>query len=194
MANWVRYALARTPAGHPFTDTEHGPIHLFNDHRKTLPEAFDDEYERHLMWAHLASGGAGSGMRWPARHPHVLTPGMGRALHGLSRFTRLLDWRDFTPADASPDVRVATEGVDVFGCRDARQAVVWLLRGTERVEHGVPLALRGLRPGPYRVTLWDTAAGCSPGALEATATDEGEVRVVLPALGRDLALAVRPPD
>jgi mannan endo-1,4-beta-mannosidase len=64
----------RRPA-RPYTDTEHGPIHAFNDHRTSLPEAFDDEYERHLMWAHLATGGAGSGMRWPARRPHLLSAG-----------------------------------------------------------------------------------------------------------------------
>ena len=29
-----------------------------------------------MSWAHLASGGAGGGMRWPNRHPHVLTSGM----------------------------------------------------------------------------------------------------------------------
>jgi mannan endo-1,4-beta-mannosidase len=73
-------ALQRGATKRPFTDSEHGPIHLFNDHKRWHPEEFDDEYERHLMWAHLASGGAGSGMRWPARHPHVITAGMRRAL------------------------------------------------------------------------------------------------------------------
>ncbi|TIL77742.1 MAG: hypothetical protein E5Y81_12695, partial [Mesorhizobium sp.] len=43
----------------------------------TSPE-LPTEYFRHLQWAHLAAGGAGGGMRWPNRSPHVLTPGMRR--------------------------------------------------------------------------------------------------------------------
>ena len=49
---------------------------------------FDDEYFRHMQWAHLASGGAGGGMRWPNRHPHVLTRGMRAAQRALARFPR----------------------------------------------------------------------------------------------------------
>ena len=131
MGGWVRHALDRVTPGRPFTDTEHGPIHLFNDHKKMQPEPMDDEYERHLMWAHLASGGAGSGMRWPARHPHLLTPGMTRALFSLAGFARLIDWRPFAPRDAVGDVTVK-EGFHVFACRDDRQAVVWLLRDTRK--------------------------------------------------------------
>lgn len=191
MVRWVRYARARVPKGRPFTDTEHGPIHLFNDQKKMLPEAFDDEYERHLMWAHLASGGAGSGLRWPARHPHVLTAGIKRALHSLARFTRLLDWRTFAPHDAAGEVQTRLAGMDVFACGDGRQEVVWLLRDTEQIAHNVPLTLRGFCPGQFQITLWDTATGCSPGAFPATAAADGTLRLLLPSLGRDLALAVR---
>jgi mannan endo-1,4-beta-mannosidase len=75
----VREALAEIDDGRPFLDSEHGPIHAFKDRHCTLPEDFDDEYFRHMQWAHLASGGAGGGMRWPNRHPHQLTPGMRAA-------------------------------------------------------------------------------------------------------------------
>ena len=91
----VGEALAEITDGRPFFDTEHGPIHTFKDHKRTLPEAFDDEYFRHMQWAHLASGGAGGGMRWPNRHPHVLTDGMRRAQLSLSRFLPLVDWLSF---------------------------------------------------------------------------------------------------
>ena len=75
----MREAMAETPPDRPFFDSEHGPIHSFKDHHRTLPEAFDDEYFRHIQWAHLAAGGAGGGMRWPNRHPHRLTRGMNEA-------------------------------------------------------------------------------------------------------------------
>ena len=88
----AREALAQITDGRPFLDSEHGPIHTFKDHHRTLPEAFDDEYFRHMQWAHLASGGAGGGMRWPNRHPHVLTAGMRRAQRALAGFLPLVDW------------------------------------------------------------------------------------------------------
>ncbi len=69
MARWVRHALAEIRDGRPFTDSETGPIHTYKDLGITLPEDFDAAYFRHMAWAHLASGGAGGGMRWPNRHP-----------------------------------------------------------------------------------------------------------------------------
>lgn len=59
----IRAALAEAAIGRPVFDSEHGPIHTFKDRKRTLPEPFDDEYFRHIQWAHLASGGAGGGMR-----------------------------------------------------------------------------------------------------------------------------------
>src|SRR6185312_9536778 len=46
----VREALAEIADARPFFDSEHGPIHTFKDHRRTLPAAFDDEYFRHMQW------------------------------------------------------------------------------------------------------------------------------------------------
>jgi mannan endo-1,4-beta-mannosidase len=128
MAQWVRYGLERTPRERPFTDSEHGPIDLFNNSKKMMPEEFDDEYERHMMWAHLASGGAGCGMRWPARHPHVLTTGTRRSIGAMAAFVKQLEWRCFAPRDAVADVEIGTPGFEVFACRDDQQAIVWLLR------------------------------------------------------------------
>ena len=68
----MRETLAQVPPERPFFDSESGPIHTFKDKHQTLPEPFDDEYFRHMQWAHFASGGAGGGMRWPNRRctPH----------------------------------------------------------------------------------------------------------------------------
>ncbi len=195
MAGWVRHGLDRVAPGRPFTDTEHGPIHLFNDHRKMLPEPFDDEYERHLMWAHLASGGAGGGMRWPARHPHLLTSGMLGALSSLSGFARLVDWQKFAPRDAVADIAVEASGVCVFGCRDDHQAVVWLLHDTRlgggSSEGFGEVTLRGLAPGPYEVTPWRTAVGAAEAGQTVPVGHDGELRLRLPDGAPDMALAVR---
>src|SRR4051794_24520771 len=97
MGRIVQRCLAEIEGGRPFLDTEHGPIHTFKDRHRTLWAPFDDEYFRHMQWAHLASGGAGGGMRWPNRHPHTLTRGMRGAQRALSAFLPLLDWPSFRP-------------------------------------------------------------------------------------------------
>ncbi len=128
-AKLVREALDQTPPMRPFFDSEHGPIHTFKDRHRTLPEAFDDEYFRHMQWAHFASGGAGGAMRWPNRNPHCLTPGMRKAQKALSEFLPLIDWTRFQRSNWNGDVRILSEEPCVaFGCGDEWQAIVWILR------------------------------------------------------------------
>lgn len=203
MGQWVRYGLSRTPPGRPFMDSEHGPIHLFNDHHQMLPEAFDDEYERHLMWAHLASGGAGSGLRWPDRDPHILTPGMRQALASLSAFTRLIDWRTFTSRPATADIIVNRQDVITFACRDDHRAIIWLLRGRQKDNRpgvlseyepltNVVVTIRGLAPGNYIAQSWNTRQ-CGPAEqLPMERQQDGSFRIALPRLYNDLALAIVP--
>lgn len=107
-------ALGEIRDARPFFESEHGPIHTFKDRHRTLPEAFDDEYFRHIQWAHLASGGAGGGMRWPNRHPHALTRGMREAQGALARVAALVDWTRFarTCLNERVVVRDAAGGAD----------------------------------------------------------------------------------
>jgi mannan endo-1,4-beta-mannosidase len=204
MAGWTRFGLEQTPPDRPFTDSEHGPIALFNNERKYLEADFDDEYERHMAWAHLASGGCGSGMRWPARHPHILTPGMLRALRSMSKFLPLLDWRTFSPRDARADFRVAAPGIDpsiqVFAVRDNTQALAWLLRPADNRAGvlplrapvcGVPVAVRGMSAGQYLVTAWDTRRGCRAAPSAVAQSDGDEMPLRIEELHNDIALAVR---
>ena len=173
MARWVRHALAEIRDGRPFTDSETGPIHTFKDLGITLPEVFDLAYFRHMAWAHLASGGAGGGMRWPNRHPHTLTPGMRHAQGVMADFARLIDWPNFAVAE-----RLATscrcEGDDLlaYACADDRQAVAWAIRGGDDLDphghlavpsapHRAALILPPMAPGPYRVPPWRPTTGTS---------------------------------
>ncbi|MBB1600471.1 hypothetical protein A9977_10515 [Variovorax sp. UMC13] len=164
----MRAALQECNDLRPVLDTEHGPIHAFIDRHQTLPAAFDDEYFRHIQWAHFASGGAGGGMRWPNRHPHVLTPGMRRAQKSLSDFLPLIDWGRFRRRNLNDEVRAPPQ-LAAFACGDARQALIWLLRtdslGADgRVEASMDATLHcidvpGLSPGSYRISLFDTRLG-----------------------------------
>jgi hypothetical protein len=200
MGRIVQDALAEIHDNRPFLDSEHGPIHSFKDHKRTLPEPFDDEYFRHMQWAHLASGGAGGGMRWPNRNPHTLTRGMRKAQQAMSGFLPLVDWSRFRRTSLNSQIETSSRAVACFGCGDDAQAVIWLLRkdsigqsGTLRTDaQPVHLSIRipQLRPGRYRVTGWNTLEGRICATLEAERGGGAFVEVQVPPFTADLALAI----
>jgi mannan endo-1,4-beta-mannosidase len=197
----VRDALAWTPPERPYLDTEHGPIHLFKDRRYTLSSRFDDELFRHVQWAHLASGGAGGGMRWPNRQPHVLTHGMRAAQLCMVRFLPLIDWARFRRRNLNEEVEVSEPAFAAFACADDSQALVWLLRHNARYDRGrridpkapaLPATLRvpALRNGPCRATFWDTRRGEQRGEAVAEA-QRGALVIEVPPTVTDVAIAIR---
>jgi hypothetical protein len=202
MGRLVRRSLADITDGRPFLDTEHGPIHSFKDKHITLPEPFDDEYFRHMQWAHFASGAAGGGMRWPNRHPHRLTDGMRRAQKLLADFVGHIDWAGFRRTNLNEEVQVSERGVRVFACGDDRQALIWLMRCDTLTEAGMldrgaaPVTTRvsvpGLRPGRYRVMPWDTAAGFMAEPFAAEVTQASGLSFQAPPFVADAAFAIMP--
>ena len=201
VARLMRTAVTEAGTDRPVFDSEHGPIHSFKDKKRTLPAAFDDEYFRHIQWAHLASGGAGGGMRWPNRHPHVLTPGMRTAQHGLSQFLPLIDWSCFRRRNLSSEMQCDDPGLAVVGCGDGSQALAWLVRtdslsdtGTLRPHEAPPAAvlrIPGLNDGRYAVTAFDTQRAVATRLAEAVSAG-GWLEVPLGAIASDCALAIRP--
>ncbi|HEX2560785.1 hypothetical protein [Phenylobacterium sp.] len=200
MGRIVRQALEEITDQRPFLDTEHGPIHTFKDRKKTLPEAFDDEYFRHTQWAHLASGGAGGGMRWPNRRPHTLTPGMRRAQRAMAGFLPLIKWRRLRRRNLNTEIVTSHRAVATFGCGDEDQAVVWLMRRAPLSKDGsldanaAPIrtlvSVPGLAPGRCRITPWDTKSG-APGPELLAVSDGQALRFEAPPFATDIALAIR---
>jgi hypothetical protein len=200
MGRLTREALAHTDNRRPFFDSEHGPIHAFKDKHKTLPEPFDDEYFRHMQWAHFASGGAGGGMRWPNRHPHSLTAGMRKAQQALVGFLPLIKWQQFRRRNLNNEILLSESGFSAFGCGDSEQAVLWILRTSiigkkgmlsHNVEAKAVLAqVPGLKPGRYRLTVWNTRSGSAVTVLE---TDHlyGQLHLPPQLIASDLAFAIR---
>ena len=198
MGKVVRDCLNEITDGRPFLDTEHGPIHSFKDKKKTLPAPFDDEYFRHMSWAHLASGGVGGGMRWPNRRPHTLTHGMREAQRAMADFLPLLDWSRFARRNVSG--AVGATHFHRFACGDGNQALLWLLRrralGADgRVRADIePIApvvtIPGLADGRCAVVGWDTTTGREVDSFTADAKG-GRLRFTPAPIGPDRAFAVR---
>lgn len=197
----TREALSHTNAARPFFDSEHGPIHTFKDKRKSLAEPFDDEYFRHMQWAHFASGGAGGGMRWPNRNPHSLTPGMRKAQQALASFLPLINWKQFHRKNLNSEILVSHKSFAVFGCGSNEQAIIWLLRKDSILKKGVlnPNAdalyafasVPGLKPGQYQLTVWNTVLGRAVQKLETNHIDEKYLSLPELLITTDIAFALR---
>ncbi len=155
-----------------------------------------------MSWAHLASGGAGGGMRWPNRHPHTLTPGMRQAQGVMADFARLIDWPRFAAQNVSGQVVARPDELLAYACADDRQAVAWVVRGRESLVGegelpflplvtGATIELPPVAPGTYAVTFVETHNGQTLG--ESTLESQGRpVALVLPPFRHDLAVALRP--
>ncbi|WP_018479184.1 glycoside hydrolase 5 family protein [Pontibacter roseus] len=197
----TREALQHLQDSRPFFDSEHGPIHAFKDLKRTLPEHFDDEYFRHMQWAHLASGGAGGGMRWPNRHPHVLTHGMRLAQKGMAAFVKLIEWTTFRRRNLNEEIRVSEPAFAPFACADDRQAVVWLLRqqnlrkdrtiNQEATPLPVNITLPGMATGTYTLTTWHTHEGRAIATRTFTQDSAGDMQLDLGMVQADVAVALR---
>jgi hypothetical protein len=197
----TREALEHINTNRPFFDSEHGPIHTFKDHKKTLPQPFDDEYFRHIQWAHAASGGAGGGMRWPNRHPHSLTTGMRKAQQSLASFLPLINWQQFRRKNLNKEILVSNNAFATFGCADEEQAVVWLLRTNIIDKKGmlnqqaealvVDVSIPGMKKGCYQITAWNTAVGAIEKVYEVEYKDESHLCITTPPVISDLAFAIR---
>lgn len=206
----VRHALAETRENpRPYLDTESGPIS-----RWPLQRDFDLEYYHNMSWAHLASGGAGQGLRWPYTQPHTLPPEFRKVQAAMARFAAAVDWLAFTGhRNIDQQLTVTDPQLIAMGTGDDRRAVVWLLRDTrpapasgagDPAEAGGPaagggapgvpgprLTVAGLAPGTYAVEFWDTWAGVRMAERTLEAGPEGLV-IDLPAIDRSLALYIAP--
>lgn len=188
-ARLIAESALKCPPGRPLHDSEHGPIHAFKDRHVTLPDEFDTEYFRRMQWAHLASGGAGGGMRWPNRHPHVLIQGMYDAQKVLTEFLPLIDWSRFRRQPL--DTRLSVNDFDglATGCGDARQVVLCLMPSRAQCGKACTIDISGFEPGVYSVTQVNTLTG-SHEASQLQTTQDGQLTVLVHTGGQDMALAI----
>ncbi len=123
IAEGVRYALGQIRDARPYLDSENGPI----DRWITDPD-LDVRVFHHMSWSHLASGGCGSSLRWPYRHPHHLSDGQFEALARMARFVEEAPWARITgPYSAGPAATPAEDCIAMAsGSREA--GIAWAAR------------------------------------------------------------------
>jgi hypothetical protein len=181
----VRQSTERIHATRPYFDSESGPIWGW------IKEAKIDALLHHNMsWAHLAGGGAGSGMRWPYTDPHCLLPEMRDNLLGMARFAAHVDWTQFESKNVSERIELTARNVVKVGCADANTAILWLARDMRLVRPpmldlvGVSVQAN-LNDGAYSVSIWNTLEGHSIATLQAEA-QHGGISFTIPALPESL--------
>ena len=115
----VAYSLGKLCDTRPYIDTENGPIDRWID-----DPTLDEDVFLGMIWAHMASGAAGSGFRWPYRHPHHLTEGMLQHLKQMSAFAEAVPWHELSGSYVPISISSADGSANAcFGTEHA--AILW---------------------------------------------------------------------
>ncbi len=185
---YVNLALDQFVAGdmRPFFDSESGPI------SGGLADVnFDNEYYHNMIWAHLASGGAGSNLRWPFRLFQGPTDEMFDSVLGMSRIIKHIKWSQFASDNIDSNVSVTNTGghtVIDMACGDSYTALVFILqdsRYTTGTISGADLNVTNMTAGIYRVKYFNSYTGELISA-EDTAAVSGTVTTSLPNFDKDI--------
>jgi len=187
----VRYSLNYIRDGRPYMDTESGPIEV----RPTSGD-WDDRYFHYMMWAHFASGGAGTGMRWPYRNPHIVSDGMHRSQRALTIAAADFDWSTFRQQNI--DGRITMNQADFIrmGCADEGQAVLWLAqdlrKGDVRSVNDATVTVSGMAPGTYYVRARSPYRGTVMKTAAVTVDADGRLTMELPTFQYDIVVTIVP--
>ena len=187
------YASTLTPK--PYLCTEAGPIEFYTDaYDDYYTQADDNQIFHNMIWAYLASGEAGSGLRWPgqALPDHALTDTMRDYQLAMRHFidSGTIDFSGFHPVPIGPQLSVENTTLPVVttGISDGRQGIVFLVNDRRKRDNGAVsgarLRIPNLSPGgTLSFAFWDTydASRTEPFAsVSVTADNSGEAVLDLP--------------
>jgi hypothetical protein len=170
----VTFSLRAIQDNRPYFDSENGPID-----RWIADEELDNEVFHAMSWAHLASGGAGSGLRWPYRGPHHLTDGMYRTLSIMSKFVEGVPWSKVCDGPVVlPEVTVPEAWLG-FASGSSEAAICWVAARSWESPTEVTFVLNW-PDGPEQVAYrtFNTRTGEWLGSGTAVASD-GKVSITI---------------
>ncbi len=146
----------------PYLDSEDGPINGWS-----LPPADNEAYHHNMLWAELASGACGPGLKWPYLYPSNIT-GLD-TYRAISKFIDSpgIDWLHFKAFPDDNDIAMygnLNNYLIPFSCGDNNSRIVWLLKNnTKNLKNinfsTVNLIISNLKNGTYNVEFWNTYTG-----------------------------------
>lgn len=185
----VLYATYMIKDNRPYTDTESGPIDMWIGSAK-----FDAEYLHNVSWSHLANGGAGTGMRWPYRTPHILTDEMMDVLGRIALFAEEFDFTGFAPESINASLTTEPNHF-VYGIADEERALIWLVRedhGTRATESAT-ITWEGFGRGEScEVCFWDTWQ--ASWIVHQSVDTSAELKITTPPFAKDITIVIRKMD
>ncbi len=190
----LQYYQANAFDTKPYMDTESGPIVFYTKaYDAYFSQADDEQYFHNMIWAHLAGGDAGTGLRWPGEmlKDHKLTTKMRAYQKALSNFVASdLNFANFTPQNLSNELEII--GTDIplikIGSGNAKQGIIFLLKDQRKAIYGkisgATLKIKNLSPRhKYFVEFWNTYdpnQNFPIQKLEVTPDGNGVAKIALP--------------
>ncbi len=194
----LQFYYANTLTPKPYLNSEAGPLSYYTlEYDRYFTQADDEQIFHNMIWAHLASGEVGTGMRWPGYMlaDHALSDRMRDYQLALRHFIEEnLDFSGFQPIQIGQHMEVLSTSVPVVktGITDGRQGIVFLInderKGTNPPVSGATLRVPKLDPfGEFTFEFWDShdATRISPTTrIVAESDDSGETRIALPTFSK----------
>lgn len=187
------YANSLTPK--PYLCTEAGPIEFYtSEYDAYYTQSDDNQIFHNMIWAYLASGEAGSGLRWPGRAlpDRELSATMRDYQLAMKHFIEAgtIDFSGFQPIPIGQYLTLENTSAPVVktGITDGRQGIIFLVNDERKQVNGTVSGARlrvpNLSPGgSLTVAFWDSYDATKTGpvsSVSVTADSSGEAVVNLP--------------
>lgn len=195
------YAYSLTPK--PYLCTEYGPIEFYTtEYDPYFTEQDDEQIFHNMSWAYLASGEAGSGLRWPGKvlEDRKLNPQMRDYQLAMRHFldSGNLDFTGFQPKQIGQYMKIGNTNRPVIktGISDGKQGIIFLVNDERKQVNGsisgANLSIPELWPGgTFNVEFWDSYDETKTAPVKTvsvTADASGKAVVSLPDFSKTLAM------
>ena len=188
------YANSLTPK--PYFDTEAGPIKFYiTEYDQYFSESQDYRYFHNMIWAHLASGEVGTGLRWPGEmleaQDHALPDQMRKYQLALENFIADdLDFSGFQPVQIGEYFDVSGTSLPIVktGITDGNQGIIFLVNDRRKQLNSTissaQLTVPKLAPhGQFTFEFWDSydeTKKTADSSVSVAADGQGNADVNLP--------------
>ena len=163
----IQYYWANSLAPKPYFDTEAGPLCFFTTkYDQYFTREDDNQYFHNMIWAHLASGDVGTGLRWPGSmlKDHALSDPMRKYQKALKNFIDSnLNFSDFQPVQIGSGIEITNTNSPIIktGITDGNQGIIFLLNDERKQVNGTIIGSKMRVPelaphARFNFEFWDS--------------------------------------